>query len=321
MLNRVGLTVCFASLVPGCFEMSSHSCSELVPGPRREERSRHVTVRPEALAAVLDDDGELSIEDCTALCENGLASVEELLSCAVGQSDAPLQELIICRVSAPVVCDGRHHAVLGRHAGGRGPTPLAAWLQRAARSEMGSVLAFVTLCRELRAHGAPESLLRRALEAAAQEIGHARALTALAVRAGAPRPHLRRKHGFQLRPLADIAVENAVQGCVHETFSGLLARHQALHARDAAVREALARVAPEELEHAALAWDLHAWLLERLSKPEQARVQRALRRAARRLPARARHSELDEAGKQLLGLPSAAHAERLATALVTRMAA
>jgi hypothetical protein len=185
---------------------------------------------------------------------------------------------------------------------------------------MGSVLAFVTLRRELRSHCAPESLLRRTLAAAAEEVGHARRMMTLAKRYGARAPRARRASDFEVRPLVEIAIENASEGCVNETFSGLIARHQALHARDAGVRAALSHIAPEELEHAALAWDLHEWLLAQLTEPQKARVQRALRRALRRLPLAARKSELDETNRRLLGLPSAARtcelARRLATELV-----
>jgi hypothetical protein len=194
-------------------------------------------------------------------------------------------------------------------------------LQRTAGAEMGSVLAFVTLYRELRAYGAPTSLLKRTLEAATDEIGHARTMTALAMQYGAKPPRAHAQDDIGARPLLQIAEENAVEACVGETFSALLARHQALYAGDATVRDALVKIASEELDHAALAWELHCWLLDNLTLPEKKRVRQALRRAARQLPSQAHDTKLDVQGRRKLGLPSLRESERLASGLAAHLLA
>ena len=81
--------------------------------------------------------------------------------------------------------------------------------------------AFVRLARELAHHRAPAALVARArARAAAQdERRHARAMRLRAARFGAEGGASRRR----LRPrrvprLADVLVENAVEGCVRETF-------------------------------------------------------------------------------------------------------
>ncbi|MBJ6763839.1 hypothetical protein JGU66_23955 [Myxococcaceae bacterium JPH2] len=82
-----------------------------------------------------------------------------------------------------------------------------------------------------------------------------------------------------LRPLLDVILDNAVEGCVRETCGALVAHHQALKARDAEVREAMVRIAEDETHHAELSWDIHQWGSPRLSPQEQSAVREAQRRA------------------------------------------
>ena len=62
---------------------------------------------------------------------------------------------------------------------------LADYFVAAAQLEAASVAAFRVLAAELRAHGAPRSLQRRALRSARDEVRHARSMAAFARRAGA----------------------------------------------------------------------------------------------------------------------------------------
>jgi hypothetical protein len=61
------------------------------------------------------------------------------------------------------------------------------------------------------------------------------------------------------RSLEQLAVENAVEGCVRETYGALLATWQARAAAEPRVRAMMAAVAVDETRHAQLAWDLDAW--------------------------------------------------------------
>ena len=125
-------------------------------------------------------------------------------------------------------------------------------------------------------------LIARTRAAAKDEVRHARvtrvlarrrgAVTAKAVVGEAPRPSLAR-----------VALENAVEGCVRETYGALLATWQAAHAGDARIRKAMTRIAEDETRHAALSWDIHAWALGKLSLSARARVEGARREAAREL--------------------------------------
>ena len=53
-----------------------------------------------------------------------------------------------------------------------------------------------------------------------------------------------------MRELEAIAIENAVEGCVRESFGALLATWQAKTAGDARVRAAMKRIARDETRHA-----------------------------------------------------------------------
>lgn len=183
-----------------------------------------------------------------------------------------------------------------------------------ARLEAAAVVAFRILQAELSTHGAPPRLVRAAARAAREEIRHAQ-LTG----------HLARRFGGEVLPavvrpvpkrsLAAIAIENAAEGCVRETYGALVAMWQARHARDGQVRTALVRIARDETRHAALSWEVARWALRRLPARAQTHVKKAMRRA---------QSELRQALQQSVpapelvtaaGLPDRAAALRLLTGL------
>src|SRR6185295_13249702 len=121
-----------------------------------------------------------------------------------------------------------------------------------------SIHAFRRLARELRAHGAPSDLVNAARACARDEARHARTMARLARAHGATidRVHV---EDVGTRDLEAIARENAVEGCVGETYGALLAIWQAEHAADADVRAAMREIAPDEMRHAALAWAVATW--------------------------------------------------------------
>lgn len=145
-----------------------------------------------------------------------------------------------------------------------------AWLEAA------SVPAFLRLADELIAHGAPEALVRAARRSAGDEVRHTRAMQALARRHGASMPEVEIPP-FEPRSLEAMCAENAIEGCVRETFGALVTGWQARTAGDAEVRRALEPISRDELRHAELAWAVDAWAAERLTAPERERL-RQLRR-------------------------------------------
>jgi hypothetical protein len=110
--------------------------------------------------------------------------------------------------------------------------------------------------------------------------------------------------------LVELLEDNAVAGCVGETFAALLATWQATHAADPRVRRTMQRIALDETRHAALAWEIFHWGAPRLAAHERARVDRAFDTAVARL-VRGGPSVGDEA-RAIAGHPTPAAERRLA---------
>lgn len=187
------------------------------------------------------------------------------------------------------------------------------WLAHAADLERVSVDAFQILGRELAHHGAPSSLVRSAEAAEADEVRHTRALSALAVREGASLSSTAVTHGGP-RALVDIALENAVEGCVRETYGALVAGWQAQHAERGDIRRVMRGIYADETVHAELAWDVHAWIRDRLDPSQRARVEQAMRDAVAELE-RAASGPVGADLVAALGLPPAAEARKLVEGL------
>lgn len=188
-----------------------------------------------------------------------------------------------------------------------GPSARAARLARMAQVEAASVPAFRALHADLARLRAPRRILSAVRTAARDEIRHARAVGGAAERFGAS---VTRANVAPIAPrsIEQLAVENAEEGCIRETFGAAIAAVQAQRASDGAVRTVMRVIAREELKHAALAWDIASWLDERLDRAARARVRRARVAALRRLRA-----ELASfgAGDPVLGLPDATSSEAL----------
>jgi len=210
-------------------------------------------------------------------------------------------------------CAGRRPAGLVAARRSRTRSPVGAYFAEMARMEAASVEAFRILGRELMAHRAPERLRRAARRAAADEILHARIARLLARRFGA-RPAAVRVEAPAVRSLFEIALENAVEGCVHETYAALEASWQATAATDPIVREAMKVIAPDETRHGALAWRVAAWIEPRLSRADRTRVRLARASAAEGLRKRLAREPLPDLVR-VAGLP----AQERATALVSSL--
>jgi hypothetical protein len=300
----------------------------------RYEEVVDVSVSEAEFQSALDGSGQLSAEGCEALCSEHYTGYDHLVSVSAceetqpditttpadttssaseapesGDTGAPpsAERWVACDVILEDVCTGGrdHRCVLGRHEGS-GPTPLAAWFGAQAHAEATSVAAFAAMAVELRRFGAPAPLVDRCGDAARDEVSHARMLRRLArIRGGRPAPMALGR--VAARSLLEFAVENAVEGCVHETWAALIAHWQARHAESPEVRAAYARIAEDEARHAQLAWDIDAWLRERLPGAAYDEVRAARRAAVEAL-------EAGDAGPELragAGLPTAAQASKL----------
>jgi hypothetical protein len=143
--------------------------------------------------------------------------------------------------------------------------------------EAESVRAFSRLARELGAHGAPSALIAAAHEAEADERRHALLWAELLGGWGEDAAPSFAPDLGPVRPLEQVALENATAGCVHETYAAARACHQARSAPTEAMRACFASLVEDELDHATLAWQCHAWSLARLGRAERRAVRGAMR--------------------------------------------
>jgi hypothetical protein len=205
-----------------------------------------------------------------------------------------------------------------RPAGLREPRPrdgsgVGAYLARMAFEEEASIVAFERMQRELRALGAPKALRSAARRAARDEVRHARTMRRLA-RARGGRVERACVADVPDRRAAAVALENAIEGCVRETYGALVATWQSHRARDSEVRRAFARIAEDETSHAALSWAVARWIEARLCAGDRERVARARLAAIKSL----RTSVAIDPPAELvgaLGLPTARDAGALLDAM------
>jgi hypothetical protein len=182
-------------------------------------------------------------------------------------------------------------------------------LAHLAYLEAASIYAFDRLTRELQAHGAPPHLVAASGRAARDEKRHSLVVARLAKRAGGavPTAHVEARG---VRSLEAIAVENAAEGCVRETFGAAVALTQAARAADTTVRRAMARIARDETRHAELSWAVAGWLDEKLDSPARQRVVKAWGDALRQLEAELSHEPHPDLVTRL-GVPTGHHARSL----------
>ena len=200
---------------------------------------------------------------CPASAVGDAGNTESLGQCFVSEAGANQFE---CHYLAPA-CAGRR------------PEGLAASKRRGlaemARLEAASIVAFERLACELEENDAPKRLIQSARRAKRDEIRHAKSVSRLAgIRV--PRPKVA---SFSTRSLARIARENAIEGCVRETFGALVATWQAEHDPDPRVRRAMRTIARDETRHAALSWRIAAWADRKLHPRERASIRTARDRA------------------------------------------
>jgi hypothetical protein len=269
---------------------------------RSDEACAAVWYHPCGIPAGVDPSDGMSMEECKAVCSPG--------GKWWGCDPYLLDDLPGPSFSCYACVEGRRPEGYVEPATS---ATVAGWLAHAADLERVSIDAFRTMARELAHHGAPEDVLRDVARAEADEVRHTRIIGTLARREGAMLSTEPVPHG-PVRPLVEVAVENAVEGCIRETYGALVAAWQAKHAARADIRKAMAAIAPDETAHADLAWRAHAWLMGRLTPAERARVDVAMAKAVRELTVAA-SIPVPPALVSALGLPAAIDARRLVEGL------
>lgn len=255
--------------------------------------------------------------DCESVCDHIVGGYEvTVAACDLGWI-APGEGSITCSgtVNWMAVCSGRRP--LGHvEIDGMGGADLPEVLAHIAHLEAAAVVAFEELAVQLENLRAPADMVKRCLAAADDERLHAQLLGELAEHGGAHVPAPQSE--FASDGLYDIALHNAVEGCVNETWAALIAHWCARHAADVGLRQVFARIAEDETRHGQLAWDLHGWLCSQLDDAQSNAVHEAQRRALAQLPEYARQQS-DVPVE--LGQPTAKEATEMAFAFRRRLAA
>lgn len=300
-----------------------------------------ITATPFDAGRLLDAEGGGIDLSCTYDLPCGLPPAMFAIGCATyygdpdGSPDAAAA--VGCTIPEGLGCtDGSftpgprgelHMTCLDCFGGGRRPrglrksrtiasTAIGAYFARMAHDEAASVLAFDRMVAELEKFDAPADLKRAAHKAKRDEISHAHAMTTCTHAHGATMTQPRMKKP-RARSLEAMAIENAVEGCVNETFGAILLAWQSRFAKAESLRRTFAVIARDEAEHAALAWSVARWADTRLDPAAQKRVRRAHDRAVRALT---KSTSQDLGCDRALGLPDAAQRRALVDAFVNRFA-
>jgi len=252
-------------------------------------------------------EGGIEVQTRTADCAEPLSIIEVI------RPDGS-SEIISQTALEPTCVAGR------RPEGLRSPprvaaSELGAYFASAAHLEAASVHAFVRFADELQALGAPEELVVAARRAALEEIAHTRMVGAIAERFGGELQQPQLEAPLCERDAFAIALENAVEGCVRETYGALVAWHQAQSALDPLVRQVMAQIAEDETRHAELSWRVAAWLEPQLTELERRQVSAAREIAFGTLRDDLSAASLSPAASALIGLP----AENSAIALLDQL--
>ncbi len=245
------------------------------------------------------DGGVLSPQECSAICPHDSGATG--FGCSATTVGGV--EVIACNCAHT----GRRPAGLSAPPP-RGST-VGTFLAHCAWLEAASVHAFRHLERELASHGAPAKLVARAARAAREEIRHTATTSRLARHFGAEVTVPQLPRG-PVRSLQDIAIENAVEGCVREAYGALVAMWMAERAADPEIRRAFALIAREEAGHAELAWRVDAWIQPQLDAAGRAAATRARHEALALLRAEVGQEPSREL-RAHAGVPDASEARRL----------
>jgi hypothetical protein len=258
---------------------------------------------PCELPIALADPQAPSREECMVLCAPALDDAgATFFGCffATGSGSSG-GDVAGVRVSCTSCAIGRRPADLVADEPWTGADVVAEALAEMAHIEAASVHAFRRLAHALAELGADAELVARARRAARDEIAHARLVSQLArARGVAPRrvviDRTRKTTTFEL------ALENAVEGCVHETLGVAFLAHQRLYASDPELRAMAEALYEDELDHATLSWDLVALFARHLATDERDALAQAQSRALAAVIREVR--DIDPRVRERLGLPT-----------------
>jgi hypothetical protein len=186
---------------------------------------------------------------------------------------------------------------------------LGQYLADMTAMETAAITAFYYLSLELKAYDAPAELIARAQQAILEETRHSEMAALLAASFDADMPEVM-VDDFCLRSLYEIALENAVEGCVNETFAAACGLWQSEYAQLDVFRKVISHITEEEMGHAELSWKIHQWIMPQLSEVQQEQIRIAQAKAVDSLVSDFKQ-ESNPVLQQAFGLPTKDDASRL----------
>ena len=186
------------------------------------------------------------------------------------------------------------------------------YFARLAQEEATAVFAFGELLEHLQDWEAPSSLQDWCGRIIEEEKVHTLMMSGLAHRNGQqsavvqfPEPNI--------VSMKEMAIHNALTGCIGETWSAVLLRYQSEHAPK--YNGVFKRIAKDETSHAEFSWVLHEWLMSHLTESEREDVIQAMREMLSTLPKYRCTQQIGEMSTEVLGQAWESFSEEVRTIL------
>lgn len=186
------------------------------------------------------------------------------------------------------------------------------YFSRLAQEEATAVFAFGELLDHLQRWEAPTSLQDWCGQIIDEERVHALMMSGLAHRNGQQSARIQFPSMNQVS-MKEMAIHNALTGCIGETWSAVLLRYQSEHAPK--YNGVFKRIAKDETAHAEFSWALHEWLMSQLTEDEQTEVLEAMREMLSSLPEYRCAKQIGEMSPEVFGLAWSSFSEEVRTIL------
>ena len=187
------------------------------------------------------------------------------------------------------------------------------YFARLAQEEATAVFAFTELLDHLQRWEAPASLQDWCEQIIDEERVHALMMSGLAHRNGQQSAVVQFPEVNRVS-MKEMAMHNALTGCIGETWSAVLLRYQAEHAPK--YNGVFKRIAKDETSHAEFSWALHEWLMSQLMEDQQEEVTRAMRDMLSSLPEYRYAEEIGEMNPKIFDQAWHSFSEQVGTILV-----
>ncbi|MDF2695829.1 MAG: putative lipoprotein [Labilithrix sp.] len=296
-LRTALITAVGSLLLVGCSEMTESTVVSLPTSKFCELEARKSPLSEDECEELCAND---SVDECSVF-----PNLPDLCKSETAKSDPTVIPALVCNETslqfdspfADKRAEGRRPAGFVSRAAAIGD--LGTFFASCHELEAASIDAFERLARELEAFDAPAWLVERARRAKRDEIRHARWTAMLARRHGAE-PIAPARGPLAVRNLFEMALENAVEGVVRETYGAAGALYRAGSVPDPRVRGVMKRIAEDELRHAELSWDVAAFASAHLGAEQRRAIAHAIEDALRFLES---SGEAPPALRRQAGLP------------------